>query len=178
MLAAATLPALMARLPVAGPVWQSPPQETPVEAGHGAVGLGHDLAALGCHAELLEGLGVDGLADGDDDDVTVDDHRLALSVSRSGTTTLEPADDLAMDAHAPEHAVCGKVRGESRGDGHAFSGTVPRLRAREGFSARHVGVGEVSGLGRADGNEAPLAERGEKELPLASAAGVRRDVDV
>ena len=87
-------------------------------------------------------------------------------------------DEAARDAHAPEHAACGKVRGESRGDGHAPPGTVPRLGAGEGFSARRVGVGEVSGLGRVDGYEAPLAERGEKELPLASAAGVRRDVDV
>ena len=33
MLAAATLPALMARMTVAGPVWQSPPEYSPSKPG-------------------------------------------------------------------------------------------------------------------------------------------------
>lgn len=39
MFAAATLPALMARMTVAGPVWQSPPQKSPSKPGTEPSGL-------------------------------------------------------------------------------------------------------------------------------------------
>lgn len=70
MLAAATLPAAIARMAVAGPVTQSPPgEEVVLVADLTAQGRDERAAALDGHARLLKALHLDALADGHDDDV-------------------------------------------------------------------------------------------------------------
>ncbi len=49
----------MARMTVAGPVWQSPPLKEAVEVRHGAIRIGDDAAPLAGNAHLLKRLGID-----------------------------------------------------------------------------------------------------------------------
>ena len=104
MLAAATLPAAMARMAVAGPVTQSPPAKTPVHVGDLPLAGPRECAALDGHARLLKALDLDALADGDDDDIRRD--ALSASPCRAGTAVpADLADDLRLDPQRAATAV-------------------------------------------------------------------------
>ena len=74
-------------------------------AHDGAVGVGDDAAPLGGDALLLEGGGVDVLADGHDHAVARDHDVAAVRRARRGTAALEPADDLRLHLEAGDVAV-------------------------------------------------------------------------
>ena len=87
MLAAATLPAAMARMAVAGPVTQSPPANTLVHIPHLPRQARHQRPPrwMG-DAGLLEALDLDALSDGHDDDIRRDAD-LAPAIRLVGTGT-------------------------------------------------------------------------------------------
>lgn len=94
MLAAATLPAAIARMTVAGPVTQSPPANTPGQIGNHAVRQSREVAALDGHARLLKVSRLDALADSDDHHIRRDAHRL---FRRRGDLCASPRVDFADD---------------------------------------------------------------------------------
>lgn len=95
--AAATLPAAMARMTVAGPVTQSPPAEDAVHIVDLAAGLGDERAALDGDLRLLKAVGLHALTDGDNDNVRRDALFAALGLfGRGAALFIHLADDLRL----------------------------------------------------------------------------------
>ena len=100
MLAAATLPAAIARMAVAGPVTQSPPAKTPGMIVNHAVRqcLRGNAALDGTCPLCSKCLGLDALADGDDDHIRRDAHSALFAAAETFARAprVDFADDLRL----------------------------------------------------------------------------------
>ena len=105
MFAAATLPALMARMTVAGPVWQSPPQKSPSKPGTEPSGSVRIRPHAALDARALEVGRVDLLADGDVDPVAGHDALGLLGGAGRGSAAAGLPDDLRLHDDATDAAV-------------------------------------------------------------------------